>query len=183
VYQLHRTGGQSRDDQWLPSITGVLIEFWPGFDFTGTFTGTALLWFSKRLRSCGLRLVPVVGLEPTRPFKGPQDFKSCASAISPHRQCWICLDRLLDGVLPRVTIVPLLRADCQLHLWRGDSKTRGPGDVSYMESAFFSSLVPVPIKCEFAQPSADLPQIPNLEAAHLASSGEQRSVRGELYGV
>src|SRR3954468_19010953 len=32
-------------------------------------------------------LVPVVGLEPTRPFKGPQDFKSCASAISPHRQC------------------------------------------------------------------------------------------------
>src|ERR1051325_8004797 len=32
-----------------------------------------------------MNLVPVVGLEPTRPFKGPQDFKSCASAISPHR--------------------------------------------------------------------------------------------------
>ena len=32
------------------------------------------------------KVVPVVGLEPTRPFKGPQDFKSCASAISPHRQ-------------------------------------------------------------------------------------------------
>ena len=33
-----------------------------------------------------LGVVPVVGLEPTRPSKGPQDFKSCASAISPHRR-------------------------------------------------------------------------------------------------
>ena len=33
----------------------------------------------------------MVGLEPTRPSKGPQDFKSCASAISPHRQAQITM--------------------------------------------------------------------------------------------
>lgn len=40
---------------------------------------------SDEARRGRLELVPVVGLEPTRPSKGPQDFKSCASAISPHR--------------------------------------------------------------------------------------------------
>jgi hypothetical protein len=33
-----------------------------------------------------LTLVPVAGLEPARAFNGPLDFKSNASAISPHRQ-------------------------------------------------------------------------------------------------
>lgn len=30
-------------------------------------------------------MVPVAGLEPARTFNGPLDFKSNASAISPHR--------------------------------------------------------------------------------------------------
>src|SRR2546426_4947521 len=31
--------------------------------------------------------VPMAGLEPARAFYGPTDFKSVASAISPHRHC------------------------------------------------------------------------------------------------
>ena len=30
--------------------------------------------------------VPMAGLEPARAFYGPTDFKSVASAISPHRR-------------------------------------------------------------------------------------------------
>lgn len=41
---------------------------------------------SKPLLHLQLNLVPVAGLEPARPFKGPLDFKSNASAISPHRR-------------------------------------------------------------------------------------------------
>jgi hypothetical protein len=33
-----------------------------------------------------LLAVPMAGLEPARAFYGPTDFKSVASAISPHRQ-------------------------------------------------------------------------------------------------
>ena len=52
----------------------------------------------------GKDLVPVVGLEPTRPFKGPQDFKSCASAISPHRQRFIS-KHLRKLRLPKIGLV------------------------------------------------------------------------------
>ena len=38
----------------------------------------------KLLVQFRLIVVPVVGVEPTRPQR-TQDFKSCASAISPHR--------------------------------------------------------------------------------------------------
>ena len=43
--------------------------------------------------------LPMAGLEPARAFYGPTDFKSVASAISPHRHCvpWslsiLCADR------------------------------------------------------------------------------------------
>jgi hypothetical protein len=43
VYLLHKTGGQSRHYQQLPGGSGVLQEFFPGSNFTGTFTGTCLL--------------------------------------------------------------------------------------------------------------------------------------------
>src|SRR6478672_5777789 len=49
--------------------------------------GTSSRLLPKPMLHPQFGLVPVVGVEPTRPFKGPQDFKSCASAISPHRQC------------------------------------------------------------------------------------------------
>jgi hypothetical protein len=43
VYQLHKPGGQSRHFQRLPSGSGVVQRFYPGSNFTGTFTGTAFL--------------------------------------------------------------------------------------------------------------------------------------------
>ena len=44
MYQLHKPGGQSRHSQRLPSGSGVVQRFYPGSNFTGTFTGTAFLW-------------------------------------------------------------------------------------------------------------------------------------------
>ena len=43
MYQLHKPGGQSRHFQRLPSGSGVVQRFYPGSNFTGTFTGTAFL--------------------------------------------------------------------------------------------------------------------------------------------
>jgi hypothetical protein len=44
VYQLHKTGSKSRYFQRLPGDSGVVQRFYPGSNFTGTFTGTCLLW-------------------------------------------------------------------------------------------------------------------------------------------
>jgi len=44
VYPLHAAGCESRLHQWLPSSSGVIAEWCPGNDFTGTFTGTCRLW-------------------------------------------------------------------------------------------------------------------------------------------
>ena len=40
----------------------------------------------KFTRSVGQLKLPMAGLEPARAFYGPTDFKSVASAISPHRR-------------------------------------------------------------------------------------------------
>ncbi len=57
MYQLHRTGGQSRLYQSLPSFSGAIEEQCSGNDFTGTFTGTGPLWnlqlFSNQLVRVG----------------------------------------------------------------------------------------------------------------------------------
>jgi hypothetical protein len=41
--------------------------------------------------------VPMAGLEPARAFYGPTDFKSVASAISPHRRCVRSLNVFATG--------------------------------------------------------------------------------------
>ena len=66
-YHLHQTGGQSRHFQLLPGSSGVLIEYYARFNFTGTCRSR----ISNNLESNNLQLVPVVGLEPTRLFMVP----------------------------------------------------------------------------------------------------------------
>ena len=52
--------------------------------------------------------VPMAGLEPARAFKSPTDFKSVASAISPHRRdCHgilqvFCKDTKMNSIPERV---------------------------------------------------------------------------------
>ena len=60
----------------LPSKTNVLRE--PKGEMADASSN------KKNLNLATEILVPVVGVEPTRPIR-TQDFKSCASAISPHR--------------------------------------------------------------------------------------------------
>src|SRR5437660_3600711 len=51
----------------------------------------------KRIRIPQFNL-PMAGLEPARAFYGPTDFKSVASAISPHRRhVWCSLNSFFSG--------------------------------------------------------------------------------------
>ncbi len=55
-----------------------------------------------------INFVPMAGLEPARAFKSPTDFKSVASAISPHRRdCRgilqvFCKDTKMNPILQRI---------------------------------------------------------------------------------
>ena len=43
-------------------------------------------WSAVLPSKIAFKMVPMAGLEPARAFYGPTDFKSVASAISPHRR-------------------------------------------------------------------------------------------------
>jgi hypothetical protein len=72
VYLLHKTGGRSRHFQRLPGDSGVVQEFFPGSNFTGTFTGTCLLLFLQPVAFEQLRIGGEGRNRPDFPAVAPQ---------------------------------------------------------------------------------------------------------------
>ena len=74
MYQLHQTGCESRRRECLPGNTGVVAESLPGIDFTGTFTGTYLLW---NLQLAAKMQLGVGGEGRNRSMRGPKVIQKC----------------------------------------------------------------------------------------------------------
>ena len=72
MFQEHQTGSESRLRECVPVNAGVVNEFYPGNNFTGTFTGTCLLWLHHHVEKQQDEIGAGGGTRTHTTFYGPR---------------------------------------------------------------------------------------------------------------